>query len=285
MTLMGFYDFYNTLNDAWQVLILIGLALIGHVIVYGVRYLTRRLMSMRLHGRLLKTHTVTGLISSILIFVIYFGIFGLALAEIGVPIGAYFASASVIGLAVAFGSQGLVQDVMSGLTIIFTDLFDVGDMVEIGGQTGIIQRLGMRFTVLTTALGAEVFVPNRTITNVINYPRGYVRCLADVSLSADKETAERMEDTIRRIAAATGEQYPGILRTLPDYEGVQTTSSGRTYLRVKFRIWPGRGGPIETGFKQEVVQALKAIDPNYSDWMVSINYEVEQKQARSLSRQ
>lgn len=285
MTLMDFFAFYNTLGDAWQVLLLIGLALVGHLIVYGVRYLTRWLMSMRLQGRLLKTHTVTGLVSSILIFAIYFGIFGLALAEIGVPIGAYFASASVIGLAVAFGSQGLVQDVMSGLTIIFTDLFDVGDMVEIGGQTGIVQRLGMRFTVLTTALGAEVFVPNRTITNVINYPRGYVRCLADVSLSPDRETAQRMEDVIRRIAKATGEQFPGILRTLPDYEGVQATSSGRTYLRVKFRIWPGRGGPIETGFKQEVVQALKAIDPNYSDWMVSINYEVEQKPVRTLSRQ
>jgi small conductance mechanosensitive channel len=274
---MGFYTFYENQNDAVQVLLLIALALAGHVIVYGVRHITTWLMSRRVQGRLLKAHTITGLASSILIFSIYFGIFGLALAELGVPIGAYFASASVIGLAVAFGSQGLVQDVMSGMTIIFTDLFDVGDMVEIGGQTGIVQRLGMRFTVLTTALGAEVFVPNRTITNVINYPRGYVRCLADVSLSTDPESAQRMEDLTRRIVTATGEQFPGILRTPPDYEGIQTTSSGRTYLRVKFRIWPGRGGPIETGFKQEVIQALKAIDPDYADWMVSINYEVERK--------
>ena len=274
---VNFTNYYEKLSDTSQILLLIGLALGAHFIVYGVRRMTRWVMSLHLRGPLSKTHTVTGLVSSILVFVIYFGVVGLIFAELGVPIGAYFASASVIGLAVAFGAQGLVQDVMSGMTIIFTNLFDVGDVVEIGGQTGIVQRLGMRFTVLTTALGAEVFVPNRTIGNVINYPRGYVRCLADVSLSTDPETAQRMEAVIRRIVTATGEQFPGILRTPPDYEGVMATSSGRIFLRVKFRIWPGRGGPIETVFKQEVIQALKVIDPEYADWMIAINYEVEQK--------
>ncbi|MDA0241196.1 MAG: hypothetical protein O3A84_14380 [Proteobacteria bacterium] len=54
-------------------------------------------------------------------------------------------------------------------------------------------------------------------------------------------------------------------------------------MRLKFRIWPGRGGPIETVFKQELLQALKAIDPTYQDWMISVSYEVEaQVRQRSL---
>lgn len=275
---MTIFDYgYTNLDGLEQTALLVGFAIASHLTVIGIRWGSNRLMAIGLHRRMLKARTVISLVSSILIFVIYFGAFGLALIEFGIPIGTYLASASIIGLAVAFGSQGIVQDVVTGLTIIFTDLFDVGATVEIGGQTGIVRRLGMRFTVLTNTLGAEVFIPNRSIINVIRYPRGYIRCLADVTISGNQHQAEEMEKLVRKIVNGAYEQFSGILRTPPDYEGIQVTSSGRKYLRVKFRIWPGRGSPIETVFKQEIVQALKGIDPNYMDWMVAVNYEVEQK--------
>jgi len=268
---------YESLSNLEKVGLVIGMTIAVHLIVIGIRWASNRLMAIRLHRSLLKARTVTSLASSLLIFVIYFGALGLVLVGLGVPIGAYLASASIIGLAVAFGSQGIVQDLVTGLTIIFTGLFDLGEVVEIGGQTGIVRKLGIRFTVLTNALGAEVFIPNRSIINVVSYPRGYVRCLADVTLTGNKRQAKNMEKRVREIVTSAYEQFPGILRTPPDYEGIQKTSSGRSYLRVKFRIWPGRGSPIETMFKQEVVQALKGIDPDYADWMVAVNYEVEQK--------
>jgi small conductance mechanosensitive channel len=278
---MDFPAFYNELGDFAQALVILVLALAAHGVVMAVRAVTGRLMAARHNRKIPKARTIVSLVSSVLIFVIYFSAVGGALTELGVPVGAYIASASIIGLAIAFGSQGVVQDVVSGVTIIFTDLFDVGDMVEIGGQVGTVDRLGMRFTVLRNAFGAEVFVPNRTITNVINYPRGYLRCLADVTLSADAETAKQMETVVRQIATATYEQFPGILVTPPDDEGLIVTSSGRTFLRLKFRIWPGRGSPIETNFKQEALQALKALDPAYADWMIAVNYEIEEKRPRS----
>lgn len=279
------YEFYENLDDALQILAILGGALGAHGIVYVIRRATNRIMVARLHGPLTKARTITSLVSSTLIFVIYFSAFGGALSELGVPIGAYFASASIIGLAVAFGSQGLVQDVMGGVTIILTDLFDVGDMVDISGQVGIVQRLGMRFTVLRNAFGAEVFVPNRTITNVINYPRGYVRCLCDVTLDPNSEKSAKMESAVRDLANAAFDQFPGILLTPPDDEGILQTASGRRFLRLKFRVWPGRGGPIETNFKAEVVQALKVVDPDYADWMVAVNYEIERKEPVQLNWQ
>ncbi|MFC1601538.1 hypothetical protein ACFL34_04240 [Candidatus Sumerlaeota bacterium] len=54
-------------------------------------------------------------------------------------------------------------------------------------------------------------------------------------------------------------------------------------MRIKFRIWPGRGTPIENVFRMEVLQAFKKIDPDYADWMVSINYEVEEKEVATRS--
>lgn len=251
------------------------LALVVHLAVRIVRRGASRFMSAKVTKPWAKLRTVSSLVVSALVFFMYFGAVGLLLREFGVSLTAYLASASILGLAIGFGSQGLVQDVVTGLTLIFSDLFHVGDMVEISGQTGIVRSIGMRFTVMINAFGAEVFVPNRTISSVIAYPRGYVRCLVDVSIAAENDKAAAMEAKIRALVAGAEEQFSGVLRREAEIEAPCTTRAGRTFIRVKFRIWPGRGAPLETAFKQELVQTLKAVDPGYTEWMVSVNYEVE----------
>ena len=54
----------------------------------------------------------------------------------------------------------------------------------------------------------------------------------------------------------------------------------KDYKRIIFRIWPGRGAPIESTFKQELIQELKTVDPGYADWMISINYEIEKERIK-----
>jgi small-conductance mechanosensitive channel len=235
-----------------------------------------RWASQRARGRAgAKWRSLASLSTSILVFVIYAWAIGLILRELGVSLKAYLAGASVIGLAVAFGSQGIVQDVLTGLTLVFSDLVDVGDMVEISGQTGIVRAITMRFVALENPLGARVFIPNRTITSVINYPRGYVRCLVDILLVGSNDTDDQIEKTVNGMMTSASEQFPGILVAPPSMEGRTRTSTGREFIRIKFRIWPGRGGPIETTVKQELLRVIKTIDPSYSDWMISVAYEVE----------
>ena len=235
-----------------------------------------RWASQRARGRAgAKWRSLASLSTSILVFVIYAWAIGLILRERGVSLKAYLAGASVIGLAVAFGSQGIVQDVLTGLTLVFSDLVDVGDMVEISGQTGIVRAITMRFVALENPLGARVFIPNRTITSVINYPRGYVRCLVDILLVGSNDTDDQIEKTVNGMMTSASEQFPGILVAPPSMEGRTRTSTGREFIRIKFRIWPGRGGPIETTVKQELLRVIKTIDPSYSDWMISVAYEVE----------
>ncbi|SLN39523.1 mechanosensitive ion channel family protein [Oceanibacterium hippocampi] len=270
------FDFLYLHLDTLERLALVAIVVAGaHLAVRMVRGASERLMARSLDRSYSKARTVNSLATSILVFCLYFGALGWGLSELGVPLTAYFASASIIGLAVAFGSQGIVQDVMTGLTVLLSGQFDVGDMVQIGDQAGIVQKIGMRFTVLQNAMGAQVIIPNRSIGNVTNYPRGYVRIAADVTLPAAPERAAEAEAVTRAVTASVSEQFAGIFRAPSEFVGRFTTSSGRTYFRVKFRIWPGRGGPVETAFKQELMQALKKIDPDYADWMVSVTYEVE----------
>lgn len=254
-----------------------GIAAATHLIVI----LIRRKMTKYLLGRPgtgnRKLKSIATLTSSALVFTLYFLAIGLILREFGVSLTAYLASASVLGLAIGFGSQGIVQDVVTGLTFIFSDLLDVGDLVEIAGQTGIVRSITMRFVRIENALGADVYIPNRTIGNVINYPRSYVRCIADVTLRGDENAKNKAEETTLRLVRDITEQFAGILMTEPSREGRLQLASGKEILRVKFRIWPNRGQPIETTFVEELAAELRLADPNYQRWMIAISYEVEKK--------
>ncbi len=257
--------------------VLASLVLALHSLVVVLRRVSRVILMREKNRRYRKLRSVATLATSITMFVLYFLAIGLILREFGVSLTAYLASASVLGLAIGFGSQGVVQDVVTGLTFIFSDLVDVGDLVEISGQTGIVRSISMRFVELQNALGASVFIPNRTINNVINYPRGYVRCIADVTLRGDDEAKRAAEETALLIMKAAHEQFAGILITEPSNEGRQILGSGREILRIKFRIWPNRGQPIESSFVQELTAELKRRDPDYQAWMISVTYEVEKR--------
>jgi len=261
-----------------KILLIVLVGLSAHLAVIAVRRIGKKMITAGKYLSISKIRTLVSLLTSIAVFVLYFASLGLILKELGISLKAYLASASVLGLAVGFGSQGLVQDVVAGLTLIFADLIDLGDMVEISGQTGIVRRIGMRFTELENHFGANVSIPNRSIAGVITYPKGYIRCVVDANLSLDPAVADQMETTIRSIVLSLYERVAGIFLSPPSIEPRIETKSGQTFLRTKFRIWPGRGGPLETTLKQELVQTLKNLDPAYADWMVSVNYEVEKKQ-------
>jgi small conductance mechanosensitive channel len=269
-----FQTLLNHESLAIKALLLIAFAAGVHVLVILTRVVAARLLSAK-QLRHRKTRSVITLLTSVIVFVAYFFAIGLILREMGISLTAYLASASVIGLAVGFGSQGIVQDVVMGLTFVFSDLLDVGDLVEISGQTGIVKGITMRFVELENALGAQVFIPNRTINNVVNYPRGYIRCLVDVTLRGDDVSKQKMVSVAEELMDSTYQQFPGILLTAPSIEGRQQTSTNKDFLRIKFRIWPNRGQPIETTFVKELLAALTSIDENYKDWMIAVTYEVE----------
>jgi len=264
--------------------VVVALHLVVHLLRIGAEHLTRSETTASVR----KLRTLISLGTSVLVFTLYFLAVGYILQAFGISMTAYLASASVIGLAVGFGSQGVVQDVVTGLTLIFSNLVDIGEMVNIGGQTGIVRSIGMRFIVLENSFGAQVNIPNRTITNVIAYPRGYMRSIVDVTLAEDDDQRDRMLAFTSTLMHTVNEQFPGIMRYPPSVEGCIRTGAGREFVRLKFRIWPDRLEPIAQSFRQELLHGLKQIDSSYADWMVAIHFEVEKavpRASRSVRRQ
>jgi moderate conductance mechanosensitive channel len=222
-----------------------------------------------------KMATVTTLVVSAATFIIYFVAVGFIFLELAFfDVRTYFASATVIGLAVGFGSQGLVQDVVIGLTLIFSDAFNVGDVVEISGQVGRVEKVGLRFTTLVNFLGQTVYIPNRNIGLIGRYRRGAVRAYIDVQLSegvADDDVVHAIE----RVARGVRAQQPAILLTDPEVLGpFGADPGGWRFVRVKLRIWPGQGAFIEGPLRQRLLATLRALDPEYADWMLTVSYRV-----------
>lgn len=277
-------EFLNNLALPWRLAAFAGLAVATHLVVILVRQIAQRAFLSQQVSRHQKLRSIATLTTSALVFTLYFLAVGFILREFGVSLTAYLASASVVGLAIGFGSQGIVQDVVTGLTFIFSDLVDVGDLVEISGQTGIVKAITMRFVELGNAMGATVFIPNRTINNVINYPRGYVRCIVDITLRGDDASRDAIEATALRLMSQVQQQFPGIQMREPSSEGRIKFDAGKEILRIKFRIWPNREKPIETTYYQELISELKQIVPDYQPWMVSISYEVEKRVARAARK-
>lgn len=260
---------------ALRVVVIVLVALAAHLAVVGIRKLVGYLVSRDFSLRHPKARSLASLVTSVIVFSIYFWAVGFALSEFGVSLTAYLASATVIGLAVGFGSQGLVQDVVTGLTVVFTNLINVGDMVEVGGQAGIVKSIGMRFIVVENALGAHVFMPNRLVGNVMKYQNGYVRCQVDVTLPADQTVNAKLFQVAEKQMHAAVERFPGIHVRPPTLDGEYKTNMGECFLRITFRVWPGRGGLIETAFRQDLIHALQAQSPEYTGWNPIIAYEVE----------
>ncbi len=273
----------NDSSTGMRILLIVVLAAVAHVTVMLIRRLSEWLI-FRSHAKenpfgfvteKPKFITVTRLIVSGVTFGIYFFALGLFLQEFGVNLTAYLASASIIGLAISFGSQGLIQDIVIGLTLIFWDAMDVGDMVEIAGTAvvlGRVEEIGMRFTKIRNVFNQEVFVPNRTIANVSRFPHGGVDAYADIQIPAGADP-QKVGEIAASAARGIWAQFDAIILGEPVVGQLETVPGGSwSFFRVHFRIWPGQGSLIETTFRQQVTRSLKAIDPTYADWQVPVTY-------------
>ncbi len=279
-------ELIRTLPVVPRILAVVALALTAHLLVLGIRKFSTWLIAPRgtpvvsVMRRYPKAVTITTIVVSALTFIIYFSAVGIILTELGVSLTAYLASASVIGLAVAFGLQGLVQDVVIGLTVIFSDVLDVGDMVDLGGQTGRVERVGLRFTTLRNLHDQRVFVPNRSINQINRYYGGHVRAYVDLQIP-DGTSDEEFQAIVAPIASGMADQHSAIIMGPVEIIGpVEVDLGGWRYLRILFRLWPGQGALIEQGFRQRTVATLKKRFPEYENWMVSVTYRVRRDRSR-----
>ena len=137
-----------------------------------------------------RTHTLASIIRYALIVLIFIIATMILLKELGVEIGPLLAAAGIVGLAVGFGAQSLVKDVISGFFILLEDQVRVGDVVQIAGKTGVVEKIHLKTTILRDLSGNVHFVPNGQIDSVTNMTKEYSRYVFDIGVAYREDVDE-----------------------------------------------------------------------------------------------
>ncbi len=119
-----------------------------------------------------RTSTLTQILGSTVKTVVLFAGTLMALTEVGINVTPILASAGVVGLAVGFGAQSLVKDVVSGFFILLEDQYGIGDSVTVSGHTGVVETMNLRITQLRDPDGSLITIPNGLVAIVSNRSKG-----------------------------------------------------------------------------------------------------------------
>ncbi len=183
-------------------------------------------------GRTARVRTLAGLVNSVLNYVLTF-VFGVMLLRAfnldPIPL---LTTASVAGLAVGFGAQKLVKDVISGFFILLENQYAVGDFVTIGAVNGTVEMVGMRTTRLRDEAGKLYFLSNGDISQVCNQSRGAVATFVEIGVAAATDIAKATE-----VINAAGEELvksrPDLgLSHAPTVQGLGAMDAAKLTLRV-----------------------------------------------------
>jgi small conductance mechanosensitive channel len=151
------------------------------------------------------------------------------------------AGAGILGVALGFGAQSLVRDVIAGVFIIAEDQFGVGDVIEVGGRIGTVEALTVRVTTLRDFHGYLLFVPNGEMKIVINRSREWNRVAVDVPIAAGQDI-DAVLDACRAVASAMSADAAWTPRLMGPVEvwGVETLGPQEVSVRLVVRSGPGQ---------------------------------------------
>ena len=179
------------------------------------------------------------------------------LAELGIAIGALAAGAGILGAALGFGAQSLVKDFLAGLFIVVEDQFGVGDFVDLGTATGVVESIRLRVTQVRDSEGTVWYVRNGEILRVGNQSQGWSRIILDLPLAynSDLEKAKKAIEA----AAAKLTETPALKTGLigkAEVWGIQALGGEEIVFRMVQQVRPSKKDAITRALRMEVKKAL-----------------------------
>jgi moderate conductance mechanosensitive channel len=199
-------------------------------------------------GLVLSNLITAGLTISALIIV---------LSELGIAIGALAAGAGILGAALGFGAQTLVRDFLAGLFIVVEDQFGVGDTVDLGSASGVVESIRLRVTQVRDSEGTVWYVRNGEILRVGNQSQGWSRIILDLPLAYNSDL-EKAKKVLEQAAAKLAET-PGIKTGLigkAEVWGIQALGSEGVVFRMVQQVRPSKKDSLSRALRQEVKTAL-----------------------------
>jgi small-conductance mechanosensitive channel len=230
---------------------------VAAIIVYAmVKSVIARLVEARIHHEAAEPRidTLKTLLSSLSGYVLFFIAFVAILREFNVDTTGILASAGILGLAIGFGAQGLVSDVVTGFFVLLEDQVNVGEYVTINGYSGIVEETGLRCIKIRGLNGDLHFIPNREISALTNHSRGNMRALVDISIAYESNVDQAIQ-VMQQACDRLAQEMPQIVEG-PNVLGVQQLGSSDMVIRVLAKTENGKQWEVERAIRKELKKAL-----------------------------
>jgi small conductance mechanosensitive channel len=225
------------------VVVLVGAMIVVRAARMAIRHLRQRLEH---HGEdeadlewQRRASTLAGILTRLVTVIVWFMAILVLLRELAIDVVPILTGAGIAGLAIGFGAQNLVRDVISGFFLILEDQVRVGDLARINTVTGIIEHVNLRTIVLRDGEGAVHVFPNGTVTALANLSKQFANALVDIRVTYT-ENVDRVFGTIREVGAAmeSDPQWAPLVLDPIEVLGIESLADGYATIRVRFKTQP-----------------------------------------------
>jgi small conductance mechanosensitive channel len=201
--------------------------------------------------------TLASLAKTAISFLVLFVGVTMILNELHVSIGPILASAGVLGLAVGFGAQNLVRDVMSGFFVLLENWYREGDVIEVAGVSGAVERFGLRATVLRDQQGRVHYIPNGEIKLVSNLTQEWSQAQIDIGV-AYKEDIDRVIAVLETLCQEMQKDPTYGSRIIEtDVMGIERLDDSAVVLRVTLRTLPQERWAVAREFRRRLLKTFR----------------------------
>ena len=252
-----------------RVVRVVAIVFIAFLIARALKALTDRLIQLAksqsrvAQMREQQTRTMAALLYSVGIGIIVGVAILTALPEFGFNVSPIEAAAAVASLAFGFGAQHLVKDLINGFFIVFEDQFVIGDLIQTNGETGRVEHLTLRRTVIRNVGGAMVTIPNGIIGQVANLSRDWSQVFVDITVPSEETVGSALTE-LEKIAGnfRNDADWSPALVDGPRVLGIESLSLDGTVIRLQVRTVLNRKEDvarelrrrIKLGFEQSRIQ-------------------------------
>jgi small conductance mechanosensitive channel len=183
----------------------------------------------------------------------------MVLKELGIDIGPILAGVGLMGLAVGFGAQSLVKDFIAGMFVLIENQYNVGDVVQAAGASGLVEKITLRATTLRDYEGNVHIIPNGTIDVVTNKTRQWSRFVLDIGV-AYKESVDDVMHILKEIGdeLAADSKFASMITAPLEVLGVQEFADSAVIIRVMFTTQPVKQWTVGREFRRRVKNTFDA---------------------------
>lgn len=216
-----------------------------------------------------RVTTLASIGSSLLGVVVWSATFLVVLSSVfGINLGPILAGAGIVGIAIGFGAQTLIGDMIAGIFMMLEDTYGVGDVIEIGEASGTVEHLGIRSTRIRDSSGTLWHIPNGEIRLVGNMSQEWSNAVLDIPIHYPADVDQAIE-VIRTEAteAATSGPNQNLFLGEPRVLGVQSIHADRVVIRMTVKTMAGEQWGVSRDLRKRIKDALDAVGvppPPYS---------------------